>query len=89
MVLFGVTQLALLCPWLIDGGLFLDFPFDRVFDLHVSQLPNVPRQSCAVLIFVFEIRLVASIALLECAPGHSMVSFAYWVALLAQCAQNR
>ena len=37
---------------------------------------------CAVLIFVFEIILVASVSLLKGTPSHSMVSFAYWVAVL-------
>ena len=73
MVLFGVTQLALLCSWFIEGGLFLDLPFDSVLDFHDSQPPNVPRQGCAILIFMFEIVPVASIALLKCATGHFLI----------------
>ena len=42
----------------------------------------MPRQSCAILVLVFEITLMASIALLEGAPGHSVVSFGNRVALL-------
>ena len=49
MVLFGNTHLALLCPWLIDRGVFLHFPFDWVLDFHISQPPNVPGQSCTFL----------------------------------------
>ena len=76
-----LTQLALLCSWFVDGGLFLDFPLYGVLNLHVSQPPNMPRQGCTILIFMFKIRFVASIALLKSATSHSMVHFCYGVAL--------
>ena len=81
MVLLGVTQLALLRSWLVDWGLFLDFPFYGVLNLHVSQSPNMSRQGCAVLIFMFEIRFMASVALLKSTTSHSVVRFTYRVAL--------
>ena len=36
VVLLSDTQLALFCSWLVDGGLFLDFPFYGVLNLLVS-----------------------------------------------------
>ena len=81
VVLLSIAQLALFCSWLVDWGFFFDFPFDGVLNLYVSKSPNMARQGCTVLIFVFEIMFMASVALLKGATSHSVVNFGYGVAL--------
>ena len=44
-----LTQLALLCSWFVDGGLFLDFPFNEVLNLHFSKPPNMTRLGCVCI----------------------------------------